>query len=381
MSEKEIKGIIPGPIDLAKETWGIYKSRFWTIIGISALGMLVSIVIAFTLGVLGFLSYLGLGAKISLTILGLGALLFIILFLLMTVLWSWAGAANIMAVSKWKSDFGIKDALREGKKFIVPMFLTSLLYSFISLGSFLFFIIPAFIFGVWFIFWQYFVVLEDRSLFNALHASRESVRGRFWGILWRLIAIHLPEIVLSILLGRTSRDGSGPANGGLQLVSLILQPFYFAYTYTLFSHVKKTTKDLPQIVPQANKVLYLLISLLGFIIIIIAGILVVPTAVKTLAAFGQAAMQEQQITSPKELQASTRIANGLIMYYLTNKKFPKTLEEIKDEKTLITIPSEASTGLPYRYTQLKNGQDFQLCTPVSVKPEKCVTAASSDFNL
>ena len=82
-----------------------------------------------------------------------------------------------------------------------------------------------------------------------------------------------------------------------------------------------------------------------------------------------------------KINPSTSIVYGLTTYYLTNKKFPSSLDALVEKKILTSVPKESKTGLPYRYTVVNDGMDFKLCTPISVKPERCVTSASKDFNL
>jgi hypothetical protein len=81
------------------------------------------------------------------------------------------------------------------------------------------------------------------------------------------------------------------------------------------------------------------------------------------------------------VKPSTAIVYGLTNYYLTNKKFPESLKELTASHILTSIPTEPTTGLPYRYSVLKDGQDFNLCTPASIKPEKCVSTQSQSFDL
>lgn len=372
---------IPGPIELAKKAWLVYKERFWSLIGIGALGIVITFLLILVVAILGIVSYVGLGSKLTPASVSIESILVLILLVGISLIWSWTGAASILSVSKWQESYGIRAALGQAKKFIIPIFLGALLLFVINLGAFFFFIIPAFIFSIWFSFWQYFVVLEGKSPFASLSVSREIVRGRFWGIFWRIIAIHLPELLISILLGRMSHSGSGPAQGALQLLSIALQPFYFSYMYLLFVESRKSAKELPQAPTRGNKLAYIIIPLLGYIIIIVTSIMVIPRVIQMITSLSAGIPGNELQSGGSSIAPSTGIVYGLTTYYLANKKFPESLQVLVENHILTTIPRDTKTGLPYRYSVESNGQDFKLCTPVSVKPEKCVTSASKDFDL
>lgn len=383
MTDEKVHAVIPGPIELAKEAWVIYKKRFWTIVGIGVVIFIAEILLLVAAVIVGALGYFGLGAKLSAGFFGLVGVLVIVGLIISTVLSSWSNAAIFLSITKWKEDRKITDLLKDAKPFILPYFLTSLLAGLLSIGAFLFFIIPALVFGVWFSMWKFILVTENKSGLLALHTSREYVRGRFWGVVWRVIAVHLPVLILGLLFTRGRGDAMGPLHGIFQIVSLLLIPFYMIYDFVLFTHLKKTAKTVSKEVPSRSKLLYLLVPLLGYVLIIITGILVVPTVMKMVSSFSSGIPGSETIlpTTNNSVKPSTAIVYGLTNYYLTNKRFPDNLQILTTSHILTTIPVEPTTGMPYRYTVLKDGQDFQLCTPPSIKPEKCLSTESQSFDL
>ncbi len=383
MAEETLHSL-PDPIELSKEAWIIYKKRFWNIIGIGVIAFVAMILILLVAGIIGAVGYFGLGAKLNVGFFGFVGLLGVLVFVGITVISSWANAAVFLSISKWKGEAKIRENINEAKTFILPFFLTSLLAGLLSIGAFLFFIIPAFVFSIWFSMWKFILVTENKSGLLALHTSREYVRGRFWGVIWRIIAIHLPLIIVGMLFTKGGRgDAMAPLHGIYQIISLILVPFFMIYDFVLFTHLKKTAHTVSKEVPSRSKLVYILVPLVGYILIIVTGILVVPTVIKMVSSFSSGIPgNETMLPTPNNtVKPSTAIVYGLTTYYLTNKKFPENLQVLKSSKILTTIPNDPRTGLPYRYSVLKDGQDFSLCTPSSIKPEKCVSTESQSFDL
>jgi len=151
-------------------------------------------------------------------------------------------------------------------------------------------------------------------------------------------------------------DAMGPIHGIFQIISLLLIPFYMIYDFVLFTHLKKTAKAVSKDIPSKSKLLYLLIPLAGYILIVITGILVVPTIIKMVSSFSSGIPGNESIlpVGNNTVKPSTAIVYGLTNYYLTNKKFPDNLQTLTTSHILTSIPTEPSTGLPYRYSVLKD---------------------------
>ncbi len=383
MAEEKLQRL-PDPLELVKEAWIIYKKSFWTVVGIGILAIVGMVLLFLLAGILGLVGYFGLGAKINPGFFGLVGILVIVVAVGGIALSSWSNAAIFLAISKWKEDRKISENIKDAKPFIVPFFLTSLLAGLLSIGAFLLFIVPAFVFGIWFSMWKFILVTEGKSGLSALHTSREYVRGRFWSVVWRVIAVHLPVIILGMLFAKGGEgDATGPINGVYQIISLLLIPFYMMYDFVLFTHLKKTAGAVTKNIPSRSKLLYLLVPLAGYIIVIISGVLVVPTLLKMFSSLSSGIPGSETVlpVGKNTVKPGTAIVYGLTNYYLTNKKFPDTLEVLTTTHILTSVPVEPTTGLPYRYSVLKDGQDFKLCTPTSIKPEKCITTESQNFDL
>lgn len=374
---------LPTPIELAKETWVIYKDRFWTVVGIGLFGYLGVVVAIVAAAIFGVLAFFLLGGKFQPSIVGVGALLGIAIIIGISLLSTWISASIIINITHWQKKIGIKQSYGQAKPFIVPLFLTSLFSGLIIFGSMFVLLVPAFIFIVWFSFAQYSVILDKRSGLEALHASREYVRGRFWKVIWLMIAVHFPEIALGIVF---TSGGDGKNNGGLgsifQLLSLLAIPFYQVYMYSLFIHLRKTTTSSLANVSKNSRLVYLLVPALGYLLFIIGLVAVAPSIGKSMSTFPTLFNNFNSLSKQGDnIKPGTQIVTGIVLYYVAHQEYPKDLDVLVTDKILDEIPTYPISGLPYSYTVTSGGKDFKLCTPGIISPQKCVTSESGNFDL
>lgn len=80
---------------------------------------------------------------------------------------------------------------KRGWDLLMPIVWVSLIQGLIMLGGFLLVIIPGIVFTVWFAYAQEAVIIDGKRGIEALTASRELSRGRFFKVLWYTISIPL----------------------------------------------------------------------------------------------------------------------------------------------------------------------------------------------
>ena len=269
--------LLPGPIELAKEAWEIYKKRVFTVLGIGVVQFLLSFLTLLVGVVLGVILFFALGGKPELPIFIVGGVLVLLVTAAIIYLSVWFLPAYPIAYRDWQKTSGLMEIIKSSRTYMRATFLTGLLSSVLVLGASFVFVIPGIAFRVFFMFWIFVMLVDNRSGLSALHTSREYVRGRFWGVVGRVIAVHIPEFVLSILISGTVSDSMKSGGGfGMQLVSIALLPFYGAYMYTLFVHLKKVRGEVPARVPDESKRKYFLVAGLGYILLLLGIFFVVP---------------------------------------------------------------------------------------------------------
>mgnify|MGYP001570115809 CR=1 FL=1 len=74
----------------------------------------------------------------------------------------------------------IKNIAKVAKSLMQPVLTVALLQILMLIGGFLLLVIPAFLFAVWFCFAQFAVIFEGKRGMDALQASKDMVKGKFW---------------------------------------------------------------------------------------------------------------------------------------------------------------------------------------------------------
>jgi hypothetical protein len=134
----------------------------------------------------------------------------------------------------------IKNLFHECRKqYFGPLLLVNILvFIFVLLWSLLL-IIPGIIFGIYYSFAGWVVIFEERKGKDALNRSKELVKGNWWGVFARYIFLYLALflflIVLDVVLTPLGAE-TAEAIGNLveQIVSFLLMPFFFAYSYLIY---------------------------------------------------------------------------------------------------------------------------------------------------
>ncbi len=110
----------------------------------------------------------------------------------------WASIAMAKALSThltgqsvaWKENFSSSSHL------IWPFIYTSLLMGLIVMGGFVLLFVPGLIFAVWYNFYFYSLIFENKRGMSALATSKSLVIGRWFPIAWRLVA---PTFIFGLL--------------------------------------------------------------------------------------------------------------------------------------------------------------------------------------
>lgn len=106
------------------------------------------------------------------------------------ILWLWAGivmtgiTADVLSGTKTDTAALPKTSW----KLLWPLAWVCVLQGVVTLGGLLLIIVPGLVFLVWFAYAQQAALLDGKRGLEALNASRELSRGRFWAVAWNLFA-------------------------------------------------------------------------------------------------------------------------------------------------------------------------------------------------
>ncbi len=206
-------------------TWNLYKSKIVAFVLIALVG-----VVAMSMAGGG---WLWLSSKIIpqnsififvMPILGLP------IFLLPMV---WMGAAFLFVM---KPDRGVVEAYKLAFPRLLGMLWLWFLMSLFVSGGFTLLLLPGLVFCIWFSFSWYVLVDEGLGAIDALVQSREYVRGRFFVVAGRLLAVWVGSFVISFIIALVL------TLVGLQFVAVFICSFVglfpIIYSYTLYQSLR-----------------------------------------------------------------------------------------------------------------------------------------------
>ena len=203
-------GSLPGVGDLLSQSWQILARRLGIFLVTASIPIIVQIVfisiLSFSLSGLtnnlkqsftGALSApLGLSIGSFLIILGIASLAWIVIMLLH--LWSQVALIYLISQNEGK---GIISAYRYAVRKTFSYLWIIIAASIIGVGGMLLFFIPGLIFMIWFSLAAFVFVNEDARGMSALLKSKEYVRGQWFAVFWRWLALGLIAWLISIPAG------------------------------------------------------------------------------------------------------------------------------------------------------------------------------------
>jgi len=262
---------------LFSQTWSIYKKRFFTLMLI----MLVPIIVIASLSaflaigstslIFFIYSKFSLGGLAILPMILIAAI-FIGIFILFIQLWG--PLALMYAVSHNEERMGFIQAYKISLSKMRPFSWLLFLVCFITLGGFALLIVPGIIFSILFTFAIFIFINEDLRGMNALLKSRDYIKDIWWSVLSRLLVVGLLSFIISLLIGLITPSShfsitSIVLSSVIKLSSyLLLFPFSTVFLYVLYSNVKEMKRNSLSTVPEnKGRVMYILICVFGIVII------------------------------------------------------------------------------------------------------------------
>lgn len=163
------------PRELLQATVGLYRKEFWLLLGYAS--WLLVPVAAFYFAT-------------SLPKNPVTAVLIIVTVVLQLFVWLWIIICLMRATAALLSGKAVdQNALStQALRRIQPVLAVAFLQALILLGGLLLLVVPAVVFWVWYSLAQVAAALDDKRPIESLTYSRALVAGRFWLVLWRLLA-------------------------------------------------------------------------------------------------------------------------------------------------------------------------------------------------
>lgn len=243
-----------GVFEIVSESFDIFLANWKKYIILSALGLLPSIIF-----VSGF-AYFGLSFDQNIDLYSLVnnnsiqiALVLVSFFVLQIFTQTIIYISNLLISDN--NNLTVKSSLKKSWNLLLPISIAGLLTFAIIFGGLVLFIIPGFVFMIWYVY-TLLSVIDGKRKMDALRSSKILVKGRFWQTLLRVLApslifgiagyvIQLPFNMLgslihslfpnNIVLAVTNVVGSS-------VQSLITTPLMAIAIYVLYRSAKQTVK-------------------------------------------------------------------------------------------------------------------------------------------
>lgn len=240
-----------GPIELLKASWDIFINHWTLFLGVFLVPGVIS-------AIFDFISYKqtvirdenGIASSVPTFMLenpaGFWALFGVVIVSLIFM-----SVALSKAVVELNTTT-VRSAYDFARRYAIPYAGLLLLIGVLVLLGGILLIIPGVIISVWLSFSYFVLLFEKKGIIDSMKASREYVRGQWWAVFGRFLALGLAVIVLSIgtgLVGMVLSFFYIPEAASAALVSFvtsaIAMPVVIAYYYFMYQDLRKLKGSSP----------------------------------------------------------------------------------------------------------------------------------------
>jgi hypothetical protein len=266
------------------EAWRSYRLKLKNLLGITIIPALASIaflIIAIIFGgLLAAIAAITNGAYAPIAIV-LGVIFGIFAIIALLYLAFWGQIALLYNVGSDETVGAIESYKRTRGK-IWDYAWIAFLVGVSTLCGYVLFIVPGIIFSIFFSFAAFAFLFENEKGMNALLKSREYVRGKWWGVLFRLWAMAGLFVLLSWVFSLFSQGfQAAKAPGAIQTViafieqitMFILAPLQTVFVYKTFTNLKTVKRDMVFTPSRRTEKSIIITGILGGIVLIAAIVL------------------------------------------------------------------------------------------------------------
>ncbi|HEY1037013.1 MAG TPA: hypothetical protein VGE62_00360 [Candidatus Paceibacterota bacterium] len=305
---------LPSAGVILRDSWTIFKSRFWTFAAISFVPFLLPGIIAFAIGMYSGYSGLEDEAILAAFVDTLGWTILILIglaaFVVTLVLLVLSQPAMLFAARGHLEKMTVRQAYAEARKHVASFLWVSLLSGLAIMSSMLLLVIPGIIVAVFVVVAPLVVLFEEEKGINALFKSREYVRGNFWKVLSYGLVTVLISAIIGLVISIPKMLGLDPVTDLLDFLrTFLLDGFWFAYAYVIYRYLKASKPSLGFVTPGKNQK-RVAVGLITFaILVILSGI--VAAAIGFSMAEEREAIENEQSPSTFELPVGTASSSTL----------------------------------------------------------------------
>jgi hypothetical protein len=215
---------LPSIASLISTTWAQYRERSNFLLLISLVGSAVTVLC-------------DLGKMWTADVSWYYFLLVIFSFVNLYVSFWTQGALMLAVRSKESKGVGYFFSQAQGK--VITLLGAGLLSGLIVAAGLLLAIVPGIIFSVWFAFFSFFIMYEDKKAIQSLKASKALVKGRVFSIFLRWTILIIAYVAIFFLLAVITARNSIALSLVTSIFSALIMPFFVLYGYNLFCSLRR----------------------------------------------------------------------------------------------------------------------------------------------
>ncbi len=379
----EAKGILPpprplpGPGELLKESFLVYRKKYKFYLGILLLPFFINVVpvILFMFFMQSISSMFASKRFDASLLIQYPAIIigFFVWILALFIASITSQSAILYSVTHAQEEnLTIGSSYKKGSKYIWQLLWIGCISGLLIAGGMFLFVIPGIIFSIWFSFSA--LTLFDQNIkgSEALSKSKLYVQGYFWPILGRMFFMTLISIIASFAISSTVEFiGIFVSLAGIpkeitssfsqamgSVVSYVVMPLWLIYWYKVYSRMKELNKEK---IPQKNSLSKIgIAAIFGWILFF---------ALFALAIYGITRLPSIQSYS-NSIDLLT-IQAPLSLYYKDNQKYPQNINELSP-LYIQELPSLYKNQQNFLYGPSTDRQTYKLCIIENAKEAECV---------
>jgi len=260
--EEEHKKTFAKSLVFINEAFELYMRRYKILLSISFVSLLPSVLVSVFYEESVFSSVMKtFGSYAAILIGAVMSVLFIIIS-------SWTQIALIYSVKETEKKIDPSLSFSFAWRKLGSYWWIAFLSGFLFLGGFILFLIPGFLFAIWFSFVYYVLIIENEKGMNALLKSREYVRGKEWAVLWRFIILYFFNLLFAIPIGMLF--GGIPQPWGPLMTqnffSFLVVPFNIAYLFLVYRNLVEIKGDFVFMPNKKTKRIFFTIGTVGILL-------------------------------------------------------------------------------------------------------------------